>query len=138
MLLTAGGQLFGVPITTIREVVPAVSATPLPGAAAYVRGLINLRGQVITVIELAALQGLAYQGSRSDESIVLVEAGERLVGLVVSGAVKIAHDHVAENGFEDEPYLSRNAGIMGREEDGESQAVYTMLDLEDLLTPLFS
>lgn len=138
VLLEAGGQLFGVPITTVREIVPAVRATPLPGAGAHVRGLINLRGQVVTVVNLAALRDLDERREVEPESVVLVEVGERLVGLEVTRVVRIISDSAEVDGAEDDIHLTREAGIMGGEGEGETQAVYTMVDPEDLLTPLFA
>ena len=82
LLFTAGGQLFGCDIAVVREIIPARRATRLPGAPGYVLGLINLRGTVVTVIDLVARLG-AGVADPHDGSIIMVEWGTRAVGLAV-------------------------------------------------------
>jgi purine-binding chemotaxis protein CheW len=82
LLFTAGGRLFGCDIAVVREIIPARRATRLPGSPAYVLGLINLRGTVVTVIDLVARLGAGTADAR-DGSIIMVEWGTRAVGLAV-------------------------------------------------------
>jgi purine-binding chemotaxis protein CheW len=77
-----GGGLYGCEIDVVREIVPFRRCTRLPGAPPYVCGLINLRGTVVTVIDL----GLRLGGApvdRAEGSVILVEHAGRLVGLGV-------------------------------------------------------
>ena len=76
--------MYGCDIDEIREIVPFRQVTRLPGAPAYVQGLINLRGTIVTVIDLA----VRLDSSRSmvsDGSIMLVSmpGTSRLVGVAV-------------------------------------------------------
>ena len=82
LLFTAGGRLFGCDIAVVREIIPARRATRLPGSPPYVLGLINLRGTVVTVIDLVARLGAGVADAR-DGSIIMVEWGTRAVGLAV-------------------------------------------------------
>jgi len=81
LLFAVAGRVYGCDIAAVREIVPLRRATRLPGAPPYVRGLINLRGAIVTVIDLAVrLVG----GSTPDEgSVVLAEFGSKNVGLAV-------------------------------------------------------
>ena len=82
LLFTAGGRLFGCEVRVVREIIPIRRATRLPGAPAYVHGLINLRGSVVTVIDLVRRFG----GSGADAaegSIIVVDFGSRAVGMAV-------------------------------------------------------
>lgn len=73
--------MYGCDIGTVREIVPIRQATRLPGTPAYVLGLINLRGAIVTVIDLAArLAGAAVVGHGS---VVLAEYGNKQVGIAV-------------------------------------------------------
>ena len=87
LLFAAGGRIYGADIGTIREIVPFRRCTRLPGAPAHVCGLINLRGTLVTVIDLAARLDGGREGvtaaSRASGSIVLVEYGAKVVGLAV-------------------------------------------------------
>jgi purine-binding chemotaxis protein CheW len=86
LLFAAGGRTYGSDIGVIREIVPFRRCTRLPGAPPYVCGLINLRGTLVTVVDLAArLAGDAAgnAASRTSGSVVLVEYGAKVVGLAV-------------------------------------------------------
>ena len=81
LLFAVAGTVYGCDIGAVREIVPIRHATRLPGAPGYVRGLINLRGAIVTVIDLAAR--LAGASAAPQGSVVLAEHGNKQVGLAV-------------------------------------------------------
>ena len=81
LLFAVAGTVYGCDIGAVREIVPIRHATRLPGAPGYVRGLINLRGAIVTVIDLAAR--LAGASAAREGSVVLAEHGNKQVGLAV-------------------------------------------------------
>ncbi|HUQ80099.1 MAG TPA: chemotaxis protein CheW [Gemmatimonadaceae bacterium] len=81
LLFAVAGTVYGCDIGAVREIVPIRHATRLPGAPPHVRGLINLRGAIVTVIDLAAR--LAGSAVTTDGSVVLAEFGSKQVGLAV-------------------------------------------------------
>jgi purine-binding chemotaxis protein CheW len=82
LVFTAAGRTCACELSAIREIIPNRRATPLPGAPAFVTGLINLRGSIITVLDLGVrLGGTAIPPSRG--SIILAESGSKVVGLGV-------------------------------------------------------
>ena len=89
MLVTAGGHRFGIPIRVVREILTARPYTPLPGSAGYVAGLVNMRGRIVTVIDLGARLQLAAATVNPEHSVVIVERGGTLLGLAVDGIVRI-------------------------------------------------
>ena len=78
-----GDQQFCIKTTSIREIRGWAAATPLPHAPPHVLGVMNLRGSVIPVIDLAARLGMAGTIDSSRSAIVVVEVGQGVVGLVV-------------------------------------------------------
>ncbi|HEX4303432.1 MAG TPA: chemotaxis protein CheW [Rhizomicrobium sp.] len=52
------GQLFGVPVTKVQDILTPDAIAPVPGGPAEVKGLINLRGRIVTVIDLRTRLGL--------------------------------------------------------------------------------
>jgi len=56
------GQLFGIPITRVQDILTPDTIAAVPGGPAEVRGLINLRGRIVTVIDVHTL--LSLKGSR--------------------------------------------------------------------------
>jgi purine-binding chemotaxis protein CheW len=97
LVVEVDGASYGIPITQVREVVRAGTVTRVPGAPALVRGIINVRGAVVTVLELSVLLGAerAVTGS----SVVLLEHGARLIGLAVDVVrdVRVQQDPVGES-----------------------------------------
>jgi purine-binding chemotaxis protein CheW len=85
LVFTADGRRYAVAIEAVKEIVPYRVATRLPGAPAHVLGLINLRGRLVTVTDLAVQLGSrAAGGERSTGgSIILVGSGARTVGMMV-------------------------------------------------------
>ena len=78
-----GEQEFCVDITSVREIRGFTPATPVPHAPAYMRGVINLRGAVMPVIDLGARLGMATSEPTARHVIIVANVGEHSVGLVV-------------------------------------------------------
>jgi chemotaxis signal transduction protein len=72
---------YGIPVAQVREVVRGERITRVPGAPPLVRGILNVRGAVVTVLDLSVLLG-AERGV-TGTSVVLLEHGSRLIGLAV-------------------------------------------------------
>jgi purine-binding chemotaxis protein CheW len=83
LLFGVNGRVFACEIAEVREIIPFRRITRLPGSPAYVLGLVNLRGSVVTVLDLGARLGGAPV-DQTGGSIVLTEAGSKVVGLAVS------------------------------------------------------
>lgn len=88
-LLVVGDHRLAIAIERIREIIPARPYTPLPGVGAHVCGLINLRGRIVTVVDLGARLGLDPASADPEHSIVIVEHGARLAGLAVQSVARI-------------------------------------------------
>ncbi len=88
LLFRTGGQVFAVEAGAVREILPAPPSTRIPGAPAAVRGLINVRGTLVTVVDAALAIGLAAapasgSGEAGGDTLVLVEQGSHPIGLAV-------------------------------------------------------
>lgn len=83
----AGGEQYAFPIEGVLEVAAVGDVVPVPGATAAVLGVRNLRGQVIPVVDLATLLGLAPTGRLG--RIVVAEEGQRRAGLAVESIVEV-------------------------------------------------
>lgn len=75
---------FGVEINQVREIVPLIDITPIPVSDEFIIGVINLRGEVIPVIDLARQFGLPVLSSLPKTArIVVIEARDNTVGMIV-------------------------------------------------------
>ena len=88
LLFSVGERLFGCPVDVVREIVPSRRTTRLPGAPEYVRGLMNLRGSILTIIDLGLRLGES-EPARADGSTVLVEHRQRLMGFAVDEVMDV-------------------------------------------------
>jgi purine-binding chemotaxis protein CheW len=96
------GQLYGLPILDVQEVLCQFDIEPVPGAPDEVLGVINLRGTVVTVLDLRRRLGVPAVGIGAEHRIVVIECeGERFgllvdhvadVRKVIDGAIKAAPD----------------------------------------------
>lgn len=68
---TLGRSLLGVEVLLVREINRLMDVTPVPHCPAYVRGLINLRGHVATVLDLGARVGLPAIGGAGSHQVIL-------------------------------------------------------------------
>lgn len=82
-------QEFCLDIMAVREIRGWAPATPLPHTPPYVRGVINLRGAVLPILDLKARLGLGAAEPSARSVIIVVHIGKRLVGLLVDGVSEI-------------------------------------------------
>jgi purine-binding chemotaxis protein CheW len=78
-----GEQDYAVDIMSVREIRGWSPATPLPQSPDYMRGVINLRGAVLPIMDLAKRLGLPVSELSARSVIIVVKVGERLIGLLV-------------------------------------------------------
>ncbi|WP_420126573.1 chemotaxis protein CheW [Longimicrobium sp.] len=138
-LLVVGEHRFAVSIDRIREIIPARPYTPLPGSGPHVCGLINLRGRIVTVIDLGARLKLAPASANPDHSIVIVEHRGRLAGLAVEEVSRIVDVDTAA--LQDAASTLRalridRAYLRGvGETDGQ---VFVAVDPDEIIAPILS
>jgi purine-binding chemotaxis protein CheW len=77
------GHLFGVPVANVQEVLRSQRVTAVPLAPTEIRGLLNLRGQIVTTIDLRARLGLQPSDDEDASVSVVVRTADGAVSLVV-------------------------------------------------------
>jgi purine-binding chemotaxis protein CheW len=87
--LELAGELYGVEISKIQEIIRMQPITSVPNGPAFVVGLTNLRGRVIPVMDLRARFSLAVSEPTRRSRIVVVEMGEHTVGLIVDAVSEV-------------------------------------------------
>jgi purine-binding chemotaxis protein CheW len=89
------GEQFAAPITRVREILRPVRPTRMPRAAAFVRGLFNLRGQVLPLLDLRGRLGLAAapaapaNAKENKSRVVVVEAAGEALGIQVDEVIEV-------------------------------------------------
>jgi purine-binding chemotaxis protein CheW len=84
-----GVQEFCIDIMSVREIRGWTPATALPHAPAYVRGVINLRGSVLPIVDLAERLGLPPTDASARQVIIVVQVAAQIIGLLVDAVSDI-------------------------------------------------
>jgi purine-binding chemotaxis protein CheW len=91
-----GEQLFGLAASDVCELVRAVAVVPLPRAPAVVKGVINLRGRVVPVLDVRSRFGLRHTAIEPTHYFVIARAGGQLVALHVDRATALVRLNAAD------------------------------------------
>lgn len=84
-------ETYGIDVMQIREVLRSQEISPVPGAPSYVLGIINLRGNVVAIIDTRSRFGLPSREDVDDASrILILEAGDYVVGFLVDSVSEVA------------------------------------------------
>ncbi len=93
LIFQLAGEEFGVSVLKVREIMKMQEITPVPQTPAFVRGVINLRGRIVPVIDLRRRFRMIEQDSTELTCIVVVRVplhgGEQSMGIVVDGVVEV-------------------------------------------------
>ena len=84
-----GAETFGVPITCVHEIVRVPSITNVPDSPEFVEGVINLRGKIVSVVDLRKRFGETNLDPQKKNRVIVVESGGKLVGLIVDSASEV-------------------------------------------------
>ena len=84
-----GKETFGVPIGLVHEIVRVPDITAVPDAPEYIEGVINLRGKIVSVVDLRKRFGEAKIESSRKNRILVAEIDNKMVGLIVDAASEV-------------------------------------------------
>ncbi len=93
---TVGEEEYGIELLRVREVIRVRQITWLPRAPSFVKGIINLRGDVIPIVDLRDKLGLPSRPADADTRIIVVEIEARLIGMVVDNASQVVRIPAAQ------------------------------------------
>ena len=84
-----GEETYGVNVMQVQEVLRIAEIAPVPGAPDYVVGIINLRGNVVTVIDTRKRFGLYPRELDDSSRIVIIEADDQVIGILVDSVAEV-------------------------------------------------
>ncbi len=77
------GQQYAMKTEQVEEISKLIDITPVPNAPSYIKGLINLRGNVISLMELSKLLQLQLQEDQKYQNIIIAKTDNEMIGLLV-------------------------------------------------------
>lgn len=89
-------ETYGMNVLQVQEVLPMTDIAPVPGAPPFVMGIINLRGNVVTVIDTRMRFGLPSQEPEPSARIMVIESGDQVAGMLVDSVAEVIEVSQAE------------------------------------------
>lgn len=89
VVFNIGDEEFGVEINQVREIVKLLPITRMPKSPEFIEGVVNLRGQIITVIDLSKRLDIPTAGKSDTTRIIVVEIGDTTVGMIVDSVTEV-------------------------------------------------
>lgn len=126
-------EIYGINVMLVQEVLRVTDIAPVPGAPDYVIGIINLRGNVVTVIDTRMRFGLPPRDFDDTTRIVIIETENQTVGIVVDSVSEVVD--IYSNEIETAPNVGNDEtaryieGVVSRGEE-----LLILVDLNKLLT----
>ncbi len=129
-----GRETYGVPITSLHEIVRVPEITAVPDAPDYLEGVINLRGKIVSVMDLRKRFGDKQAKLKRQNRILVVEHSGKLAGLIVDSASEVLK--IAGEDVEAPPAAFQEGGLncvtgLGKVKD----RLIVLLDMTKLLAP---
>jgi len=127
------GETYGINVMQVQEVLRMTEIAPVPGAPDYVIGIINLRGNVVTVIETRKRFGLMSTEADDSTRIVIIESDNNIVGILVDSVAEVVNLRGSQ--IETAPNVGNEEsskyiqGVFSREED-----ILILVDLNKFLS----
>lgn len=126
-------ETYGINVMQVQEVLRHTEIAPVPGAPHYVLGIINLRGNVVTVIDTRNRFGLPSTEITDNTRIVIIEADKHVVGILVDAVAEVVYLRQSE---------IETAPNVGNEESSKfiqgvchkNEELLILVDLDKLLT----
>jgi len=137
LTFSLAGEEYGIGILKVKEIIGVMPVTPVPGTPEHIKGVINLRGKVIPVVDLRLKFGMERAESTERTCIIVVEISSRgnkiAMGIVVDSVSEVVNIKIAE--IEDTPNFGAKldtAYILGMAKIG--QGVKILLDIDKVMT----
>ena len=127
-----GSEIFGVDVHQVREIIKMREYTRIPNTPPYISGVINLRGQITTIIDLRKIFGMDSAEINSDSRIIILDAKDVNVGVIVDSVLGVTR--IPLKNVDPPPKITHTSALefitgIAKQEDN----LIILLDLEKLL-----
>lgn len=101
------GELFGLNVNKVKEVIGLSGMTRIPNVLPYMKGIINLRGKAIPLVDMRLKFGLEDKEYDKHTVIVIVKIKKRLIGLIVDSVLDVLN--IESDEIQDTPHFASEA-----------------------------
>lgn len=130
---TLEDETYGINVMQVQEVLREIEVAPVPGAPHYVIGIINLRGNVVSVIDARTRFGLPSRESTDLTRIIVIEVQQHIIGILVDSVAEVID--IKRSEIETAPNVGTEEtskyidGVVSRDDK-----LYILVDLNKLLS----
>ncbi len=125
-------SIYGIDVLIVKEINKLFDITPVPQSPEYVKGILNLRGQIVTIIDLSKKLGFHLTELRDENCIIIVDSMGEDIGFLVEQI----NDVVQADWEQVEPPPSNISGVQGKFFKGvlkNENNLIAILDVEEIL-----
>lgn len=119
-----GDEHYAIPLLNVREVIAVPKTTPIPNTPAYFEGIMNLRGQVISILDIRKKLGIKPEGTEEEHAVIIVDLDPVFMGVIVDSVNKVL------------PISQKNIGEKPNVEGAKSDYITGVYRSEERLTIL--
>ncbi len=128
-----GSEVYGIEILKVREIIKLMDITTVPRTPDYLKGVINLRGKVIPIVNLRSKFSMPEIEHTQETCIIVVEVNQTSIGIIVDSVSEVSNINSGE--IEDAPHLGQDIDtnfILGLGKTKER--IVILLDIELVLS----
>ncbi len=128
-----GNEIYGIEILKVREIIKLMDITTVPQTPDYMKGVINLRGKVIPIVNLRSKFSMPEIEHTQETCIIVVEVNKTSIGIIVDSVSEVSNINNGE--IEEAPHLGQNIDtnfILGLGKTKER--IVILLDIELVLS----
>ena len=139
LVFTIGQEVYGIDIKVVMEIIGILPITGVPEVPDYIRGIINLRGKIIPVVDMRLRFGQEYREYTDRTCVIVIEVEDMLIGLIIDAVSEVLD--IPEADVVPPPKLResktkyiRGVGKLKPIEEGASGRVVLLLDWKKLFS----
>ena len=128
-----GSEVYGIEILKVREIIKLMDITAVPRTPDYLKGVINLRGKVIPIVDLRSKFSMPEIEHTQETCIIVAEVNQTSIGIIVDSVSEVSNINSEE--IEEAPHLGQNIDtdfILGLGKTKER--IVILLDIELVLS----
>lgn len=106
VVFRCGNEEFGIEIESVNEIIKAGQITPIPHLPEFIKGIINVRGEIVTTLDIKLQFSLTHTSQCEPKHIIVIKSENSLFGLIVDEVIEILR--VDKNDIKPRPMLVNN------------------------------
>lgn len=109
LLVTLQKERYGIELLKVKEVIAPSDTTPIPFSPKHFKGLLNLRGELIPIVDLRLKMNLQTKGQSQEEAVVIIDLDSTVVGVIVDSVDSV--ETIIESQLSQAPEMEKSINL---------------------------